>query len=316
MIYCWNHVNEMMEYRISLGYSLQPMKWYLIDFSKYLMKNYPIGEKITLEMVTPWCSQRATEKVCSYRSRISALRQYTLYLYAIGISDFVLSTDFIPVGTRYVPYIFSDKEMFDLFNNADKKKKSNSIKLRDYIIPVIYRLIYFCGLRPNEGRELMKRDIDLNNGVLLIRKNKTHKERMIPMATDVTEMMRLYLHELDKLIPDTDYVFPSPSGYPYKAKWLRTEFLKLWNEVKAPSNTSRVRVYDLRHRWATTVMMKFLDAGEDLYAVLPYLSAYMGHACFEDTAYYIHLLPERLVKSSSIDWARFVSLIPEVSEDE
>ena len=42
----------------------------------------------------------------------------------------------------------------------------------------------------------------------------------------------------------------------------------------------------------------------------------MGHTHFSDTAYYIHLLPENLIRSSAIDWSHFSDLIPEVSEDE
>lgn len=59
-------------------------------------------------------------------------------------------------------------------------------------------------------------------------------------------------------------------------------------------------------------MMQLIDSGKDLYSVLPYLSAYMGHSSFKETAYYIHLLPERLVKSASIDWDSLSNLIPEV----
>ena len=36
-------------------------------------------------------------------------------------------------------------------------------------------------------------------------------------------------------------------------------------------------------------MMKFIDEGEDLNNILPYMSSYMGHSSFEETAYYIHL---------------------------
>jgi len=64
------------------------------------------------------------------------------------------------------------------------------------------------------------------------------------------------------------------------------------------------------------MMMKWLEEGADLYAKLPYLSAYMGHTNFTDTAYYIHLLPENLIRSTAIDWSRFSDLIPEVIEDE
>jgi len=64
------------------------------------------------------------------------------------------------------------------------------------------------------------------------------------------------------------------------------------------------------------MLVKWLNEGADLNAKLPYLSAYMGHTNFSDTAYYIHLLPENLVRSAAIDWSRFSDLIPEVAEDE
>ena len=57
----------------------------------------------------------------------------------------------------------------------------------------------------------------------------------------------------------------------------------------------------------------WLDEKQDLNAMLPYLQAYMGHETLAATAYYIHLLPEKLVKSSGIDWEALHELIPEVS---
>jgi hypothetical protein len=42
----------------------------------------------------------------------------------------------------------------------------------------------------------------------------------------------------------------------------------------------------------------------------------MGHNQFEDTAYYIHLLPEKLLSSSAVDWSKFSNLIPEVKDDD
>ena len=41
--------------------------------------------------------------------------------------------------------------------------------------------------------------------------------------------------------------------------------------------------------------------------MLPYLRAYMGHEKFEDTAYYIHILPDRLLKSPGVDWESIAS---------
>lgn len=78
----------------------------------------------------------------------------------------------------------------------------------------------------------------------------------------------------------------------------------------------KIRVYLLRHRYATAMFMKWLDEGIDINVMLPYLSAYMGHAEFSDTAYYIHLLPERLLKSAGVEWQKMAALIPEVDDEE
>lgn len=73
-----------------------------------------------------------------------------------------------------------------------------------------------------------------------------------------------------------------------------------------------VRVYDLRHRFASTALNRWLDEKIDLYSRLPYLRTFMGHKELSATAYYIHLLPENLVKSSGIDWKTMSRMIPEV----
>jgi integrase len=43
-----------------------------------------------------------------------------------------------------------------------------------------------------------------------------------------------------------------------------------------------------------------VNAGKDVDAMLPYLSAYMGHENFAMTAYYVHLIPENFHKQNDI----------------
>lgn len=278
--------------------------------------HYKDIEILTKEMIMPWCVQRKTEKNCSFRTRVSAIRQFTLFLYSMGYSNFVLNIDFLPKNIRYVPYIFSDDELVGIFNEAIKRSEEDPSSLKKLIVSVIYRLIYFCGLRPNEGRELRLEDVDVDKGTLLIRKNKTHKERLIPMADDVTNMIKWYLVKRYEFKVYSVYLFPSKTSDCYKSTWLRREFLDLWNATKPSNSTARIRVYDLRHRWATAVMIKFINEREDLFNILPYMSAYMGHSSFEETAYYIHLLPENLLKSKNIDWEKMSSIIPQVNNYE
>jgi integrase len=63
-------------------------------------------------------------------------------------------------------------------------------------------------------------------------------------------------------------------------------------------------------------MMRWIDEGKDIMALLPYLSVYMGHADITGTLYYTHLLPERLRRSAGIDWGQFSPIFGEGEHDE
>jgi len=312
----WEYIEDMLSYKESLGFSRKTYEGFLRDFGKFVDQRDFAEFNFSKSLINEWCTQRATEKESGFRKRVTVLREFSKYLYAMGVSDYIVPTDMLPSLHRYTPYIFTDRELNEIFKQSDLEICNRADPAKHLIIPVIYKLIYFCGLRPNEGRELMKKDVDLEVGTLFIHKNKSHRERLIPMSDDITEMCHFYKNKLDIIYPESKYFFPSPSGLPYSAKWLTKHFLKLWNASRISENTARVRVYDLRHRYATAIFMKWLDKKVDLYAMLPYLSTYMGHARLEDTAYYIHLLPEKLTKSSSIDWNAFQNLFPEADDYE
>jgi integrase len=113
----------------------------------------------------------------------------------------------------------------------------------------------------------------------------------------------------------SEYFFPASDGNPLTKAQLGRIMKQCWesaNPKTDPSSLPRVRVYDLRHRYASAVLIRWLDQKKNLNNMLPYLRAYMGHDKLSETAYYIHILPENLIKSSGIDWEVFNSIIPEV----
>ncbi len=56
--------------------------------------------------------------------------------------------------------------------------------------------------------------------------------------------------------------------------------------------------------------------GKDLNAMLPYLSAYMGHTQLSDTYYYVHLVPGLLEEMSGFKFSYAEDLLPEVGINE
>ena len=76
------------------------------------------------------------------------------------------------------------------------------------------------------------------------------------MSDDVADMCQEYLKKSVAVFPDTEYMFPSPTGEPYQKRWLADTFRRLWDTSKPAGNDTKVRVYLLRHRYATAMFMK------------------------------------------------------------
>ena len=312
----YDFIEDMLKYKESLGYSRGSYQGPLNDFHRFLLEKHPEVTILTEQIMLEWCQKRESENNGGFRGRATVLREFSKYLFSIERSECILSLNYIPKHEKYTPYIFTDEELINFFSSCDQMQPTNYSPAREIIFPMMIKLTYFCGLRPNEGRQLLKQDVDLENGTLLIRKNKSRRERKIPMAMDILQLCRDYNDKISVIYPNRKYFFPNPKGGHYSSKWLTTQLLEQWNNSKPTNHTARVRVYDLRHRYATAIMMKWLDEGADLNVMLGYLSAYMGHAKFSDTAYYIHLLPKNLLETNSIDWCHFETLIPEVNSDD
>lgn len=99
-----------------------------------------------------------------------------------------------------------------------------------------------------------------------------------------------------------EWFFQYPDGGQIPTRWAQWHFSKAWRKSTLFSRGNKPRPYDLRHNFATRTLMRWIDEGRDVMALMPYLSTYMGHVSLEETLYYIHLLPERLKSSPGIDW--------------
>ena len=77
-------------------------------------------------------------------------------------TGYILPEKYIGGKSAFSPYIFTDSELRGIFSAADNIQPSSNTSVVGHIaVPVILRLIYTCGLRPNEGRELKCQNINL-----------------------------------------------------------------------------------------------------------------------------------------------------------
>ena len=135
------------------------------------------------------------------------------------------------------------------------------------------------------------------------------------MSDDMLALARNYATLRDMKYPESEYFFPKGNGECYSAGTMQTRFKKSYEKSRPDLPKEllpHLRVYDLRHRFATAALVKWLDQKVDLKSRLIYLPTYMGHKNISSTAYYIHLLPENLKGSGGIDWENMNAIIPEV----
>ena len=299
---------NMSNLRISLGFADNKHPQPVMEFIAFCGDNYSDCAGITKQMLDEWLSVKNFNNHTSHNFAISNIRGFSRYLKSLGKEVFVPSSEYSVKVIRYIPYIFTDNELEKLFYAFDSIPSEYRSPNREYIIPVLFRMMYCCGMRPSEPTKLLLEDVNLDNGEVYIRQAKGKKDRRIVMSGDLVELCRKY----SALSCPTKYFFERKNSVSFSADWVTNQFKLCWKN-SGLIQRKNPRPYDLRHNFATRTMLRWLDEGKDLGAMAPYLSAYMGHAEFSATLYYINLLPEMLLNSSGIDWARFSHIYPEVS---
>lgn len=301
----------------ALGFSYKGSEAILQEFDRFCSKRFQDESSLTKELCLAWAVRRNTEQSNSFRNRLSPIREFAKYLHRLGEPAFVIPANFARKGHRPVPYIYTEDEIAAIWNIFDQIKPRGGFPVRHLVFPAAVRLLYCCGLRPVEARKLKACDVNLNVGKLYIRESKGHRDRVVMLADDVLEYFVTYDKRMSRLLPKREWFFPNSVDTFYPKDWFKKVFrivrIKLgW----APSGPKAPRIYDFRHTFATHRLYRWLREGKDLTAMLPYLSAYMGHAQLSDTYYYIHLVPGQLEAMSGLDFSKYESLLPEVESDE
>ena len=307
-------IQEMIELKVATNFQESTYIEKGKAFDKYCVASFPNETVITEAITLSWIKDALDNHTRNVaHSRTAFLRSLALHQKAMGKHPYVPPKGMLNGKTLFIPYVLSDEELKDLFHAIDTYK-SRTVFERT-LFSTYFRLTYTCGLRPFEGRTLKRSDVDLNTGEIRILNSKWNRSRTIVMSDDMCELARSYAKIRDLKYPESEYFFPTHDGGCYAARQVQNRFKKSY-ELSRPEIPKEllpaIRVYDLRHRFATAALTRWLDQKVDLNARLAYLQTYMGHKEIASTAYYIHLLPENLKNSAGIDWKNLNTIVPEV----
>ena len=246
------------------------------------------------DLVQIWAQKHPNEAQATFLSRVGIIRQLAMYMDRIGVRAYVFPKNILRKGSEYVPYIFSNEELAAFFKQADACHYHSEVPYRHVIMPLLFRILYGCGLRLSEALNLKVRDVDLHTGVLTIIDGKFNKDRLVPLSSGLLDRCNAYVAQIHLFSDPNAYFFPSPNGKAITKGNVYKNFRKfLWKARISHGGWGKgPRVHDFRHSQAVGCLRRWVLEGKDLAAYLPVLKTYLGHYSISDTSKYLRLTAE------------------------
>jgi len=209
-----DHIKRFIDLKQAVGYKYYTEAVHLKRFDTFTNERRSTGGTLTRDIVQDWCKKQSYESQTNQNSRTSMLRQFCIYLDSVGVTAYIIPKGYYPSSPRYVPHIYTHDELQRFFAQTDLCHSCPDRPFRHQIMPVLFRLIYLCGLRVSEARLLTVGDVDLKDGILQIHHSKKDNSRLVPMADTLIEICCQYSKAVHPLSRQSDYYFPGAVGKP------------------------------------------------------------------------------------------------------
>ena len=143
---------------------------------------------------------------------------------------------------------------------------------------LIISMLYDCGLRNFELRNVKISDVDFNRKQLHIRQGKGRKDRYVPLSTLLLRGLQTYLKAENPVI----WLFNGNNSKGEKVGLSGHGVFWIVNSACKKSGIQKqVTAHVLRHSYATHL----LEMGLDIVS----LKELLGHSCIETTMIYLHI---------------------------
>jgi len=290
-------VLEYVRMRRDLGFKLQEAGKGLLDFVRFMERRR--ASYITQSLALAWAQQPSHTQPAHWAQRLAFVRGFAQYRSATDPRTQIPAKGLLPFRPKRArPYLYSDKEIRSLLSAAlAVPYHYERGKLRPWIYHCLLGLLSVSGLRVSEARNLEVQDVDLKAAVLTIRGTKFGKTRLVPLHRSTCRVLAKYISRRNRhwrQRPVSSYLFVSSAGHRLDGADIRRTFYALSRQIglRGPFDSHGPRLHDLRHRFATEILVRWYRSNEDPERKLPLLSAYLGQVHVADTQWYLNGSPE------------------------
>lgn len=294
MITLHQRVEDYLAVRRAMGFKLVAHGNLLHDFVDHLDRSG--ASALTVEAALAWATKPQGVQPYRWKQRLTVIRRFAIYLHALDPTTEVPPADLLAYRRqRPTPYLFSEADVTALLAAADELAHP----LRAATHRTLFGLIAATGMRCGEALALDGDDVDLDTGLVAIRRTKFNKSRQLPLHPSTLAALDSYVHERDRLWPRPvqPSFFVSTAGTRLTDRRVRAVFAGLVDQagLEPRFGSGRPTVHDLRHSFAVTTLLDWYREGSDVATRLPLLSAYLGHVNPSSTYWYLQAAPELLV---------------------
>lgn len=283
-------VESYLEFRISLGYRLNPSGSVLRNLDIFLGRN----ADLTAYTFDSWLQTQYEITQNVRRVRIFMIIKFCKYRQRFEPECFIPGVYTIPKRIETNSnYIFTNAQILALLRETlnIRDKSLNRLKSANLRLSIV--LLYTTGMRIGELAKLKIEDYNHTDKTLLIRETKFYKSRIIPLSNDASSCLDSYLEERIHLgieIHGGSALIKNclRKNIFYNPGTLSNQIISLMKNLHIETNLRKSpRVHDFRHTFAIHRILQWYKDGFDINSKLIYLTIYMGHSGIQSTEHYL-----------------------------
>jgi site-specific recombinase XerD len=296
-----DHIETYFAHKRSLGKQLAKAEPMLLLLDSNLLGQGVLElRQITAAHIDAFVASRSRRSPRSYNGLIGTIR---------GLLDWMVVHEVLPESplrceTRRVtaprrPFLFNPDQARLLLEVAVQLPSNPRAQTRGETYRMIFALLYGLGLRVGEASRLCRKDIDLDQQLLIIRHTKFGKDRLVPFGPKMARAIAGFLDgeesRFGPILPDdTVFSFDKTKRTPIGPNTISWTFHKLLPalQLAVPSGVAPPHLHCLRHSFAVGTLLRWYRAGVDPMARLLDLSTFLGHVSPSSTAVYLTITTE------------------------
>lgn len=194
---------------------------------------------------------------------------------------FLLKSENLPYDYLRLPVIKQEKKLQVVLSKEEVWRLLNSCKLLKH--KILIGLLYSCGLRCMEARNVRLQDLDFDRKQLRVVQGKGKRDRYVPLSIHMVNELKNYI----KKVNPKDWIFngqpmPNRGGGDFDNRYSQKGVQwAVKNVCKKAGIIKDVHVHTLRHTFATHL----LEDGMNIIT----LKNLLGHERVETTLSYLHV---------------------------